>query len=87
MGEEASEINPEQSTLVSVVAGSAEETVLAAGTEDGRVWLAELQSTSIDWLKREKGAPITALAVSDSSQRVLFGDEDGFVYIFDSEEE
>ncbi len=85
MGEEASEINPETSTMVSAVAGAVEEPILAAGLEDGRVWLAELQSTAIEWIKREKGAAISALALSDSSQRILFGDEDGFVYIYEAE--
>ncbi len=87
MGEEASEINQEESTVVSVVAGGVEDPLLAAGTEDGRVWLAELQSTHIAWLKQEKGAPITALAISAASTRVIFGDEDGFVYIFDGIED
>lgn len=85
MGEEASEINPQETTLVSVVAGSPNDTLLAAGTEDGRVWLAELQSTGIDWVKAEKGAPITALALSGEANRLLIGDEDGFVYIFEAE--
>lgn len=85
MGQEASEINYEDSTKVSVVAGAAEETLLAAGTEDGRVWLGELQSTGIDWIKREKGAAITALAISGEANRLVFGDEDGFVYIYEQE--
>ena len=85
MGEEASEINPQEATLVSVVAGAPQDTLLAAGTEDGRVWLAELQSTGIDWVKAEKGAPITALALSNEANRLLIGDEDGYVYIFEAE--
>ena len=85
MGEEASEINPLEGAMVSVVAGAAEETLLTAGTEDGRVWLAELQSTHVEWIKREKGAAITALAISGEANRILFGDEDGVVYIFESE--
>ncbi|ESQ81109.1 WD40 repeat domain-containing protein [Asticcacaulis sp. YBE204] len=85
MGEEASEINAEESTMVTVVAGSVEDTLLAAGTEDGRVWLAELQSTGIDWIKREKGAAITALSVSGEANRLIFGDEDGNVYIYEAE--
>jgi len=85
MGEEASEINPLEGTFVSVVAGAAADTVLAAGTEDGRVWLAELQSTEVEWIKREKGAGVTALAVSNAADRILFGDEDGMVYIFEQE--
>ena len=84
MGEEASEINPQEATLVSVVAGAPQDTLLAAGTEDGRVWLAELQSTGIDWVKAEKGAPITALALSNEANRLLIGDEDGYVYIFEA---
>lgn len=87
MGEEASEINPLEGTMVSTVVGALEETLLAAGTEDGRVWLAELQSTHVEWIKREKGAAITALAVSGEANRILFGDEDGVVYIFESEVE
>ena len=83
MGEDASEINPLEGSLVSVVAGAAEETLLTAGTEDGQVWLAELQSTNVEWIKREKGAAITALAVSGEANRILFGDEDGTVYIFE----
>ncbi|MDV6331641.1 WD40 repeat domain-containing protein [Asticcacaulis sp. 201] len=87
MGEEASEINPQDGTMVSVVAGAPEDTILSAGTEDGRVWLAELQSTHVEWIKREKGAAITALAMSGEANRLVFGDEDGFVYIFQTEAE
>ncbi|ESQ85806.1 hypothetical protein AEAC466_01115 [Asticcacaulis sp. AC466] len=87
MGEEASEINPQEGTMVSVVAGAPEDTILSAGTEDGRVWLAELQSTHVEWIKREKGAAITALAMSGEANRLVFGDEDGFVYIFQTEAE
>jgi WD40 repeat protein len=83
MGEEASEINPESSTMVSVVAGVADDTVLAAGTEDGRVWLAELQSTAVEWIKAEKGSPITTLSLSGEGSRILFGDEDGVIYIYE----
>lgn len=85
MGEEASEINAEESTMVSVVAGAPEETLLAAGLEDGRVWLAELQSTGIDWVRREKGAPITALAIANEANRLIFGDEDGNLWVFEAE--
>ncbi len=85
MGEEASEINPDPSTMVSVVAGASDETILAGGTEDGRVWLAELQSTHVDWIKRDKGAAITAMAIAGEANRIVFGDEDGFVYIYQGE--
>ena len=87
MGENASEINPEEATMVTVCAGAPDDTVLAAGTEDGRVWLAELQSTGVEWLKAEKGAPISAIAVSSDTTRVVFGDEEGMVYIYQVEAE
>ncbi len=85
MGEEASEINPDPSTMVSVVTGADDGTLMAAGTEDGRVWMAELQANDVAWIKREKGSPITALAIDGAGQRLLFGDEDGFVYTYQSE--
>ena len=87
MGENASEINPEETTMVTVCAGAPDDTVLAAGTEDGRVWLAELQSTGVEWVKAEKGSPITAIGVSSDTTRVVFGDEDGMVYIYQVEQE
>jgi len=85
MGEEASEINAEESTMVSVVAGAPEDTLLAAGLEDGRVWLAELTSTGIEWIRREKGASITALAISGEANRLIFGDEDGNLWVYEAE--
>jgi WD40 repeat protein len=85
MGEEASEINAVEDSMVSVVSGAAEDTLLAAGLEDGRVWLAELQTEGIDWIKPEKGATITALSLSNEANRIIFGDEDGNVYIFEAE--
>src|SRR5690606_29802131 len=84
MGEQASEINPEESSVVTVVSGAPNDTILAAGLEDGRVWLGELKSTGVEWVKREKGAPITALCVSPDAHRLLIGDEDGNVYIFEA---
>ena len=83
MGEEASEINPQDGAFVTVVSGAPEETLLAAGLDDGRVWLAELQSTHVDWIKRDKGPAITALALSGGAHRIVFGDEEGFVYIYE----
>ncbi|MFT3996335.1 MAG: WD40 repeat domain-containing protein [Asticcacaulis sp.] len=84
MGEEASEINAVEATMVSVVAGAPEDTLLAAGLEDGRVWLAELTSTGIEWIRNEKGAPITALAISGEANRLIFGDEDGNLWVYEA---
>ncbi|ESQ92713.1 hypothetical protein ABAC460_02470 [Asticcacaulis sp. AC460] len=86
MGEEASEINPQEGAMVTVVSGAAEDPLLAAGLDDGRVWIAELQSTGIDWVKAEKGGAITALSMSNEANRLVFGDEDGFVYIYEGSE-
>lgn len=77
MGKEASEIGFEESTLVARVAGSPAEPVLAAGLEDGRVWTADLRGGRVDFLKAEKGPPITALAMSADARRLAWGDEDG----------
>lgn len=85
MGEEASEINPQDAALVCVVAGASEHPLLSAGLNDGRVWLADLQSTNIDWIKAEKGAEITAISLSQEATRLIFGDEDGYVYIYEQE--
>lgn len=84
MGENASEIAAEDSAFVTIVAGAAEDTVLAGGLDDGRVWLAELKSTAQEWIKREKGSPISALDLSPEANRVLIGDEDGSVYIYEA---
>lgn len=83
MGKEASEIGFEESTLVARVAGSPAEPVLAAGLEDGRVWTADLRGGRVDFLKAEKGPPITALAMSDDARRLAWGDEDGGAGVVD----
>lgn len=84
MGEEASEINPQDGALVSAVTGSSEVTILAAGLNDGRVWLTDVASSGIEWVKAEKGAEITAIGLSEAAGRLIFGDEDGSVYIFEA---
>lgn len=85
MGEQASEINADPAALVVKVAGAPEHPLLAAGLDDGRVWLADLASEGVEWVKREKGSPITALCLNSTADRLLIGDEDGFVYIFEAE--
>lgn len=84
MGENASEIAADESSLVTVVSGAAEDTILSAGLDDGRVWLAELKSTAQEWIKREKGPAISALSMSGEANRILIGDEDGSVYIYEA---
>jgi WD40 repeat protein len=77
MGKEASEIGVDESTLVTRVAGAPDRTVLAAGLEDGRVWACDLVSRRLEPIKAEKGAAISALAVSDDASRLAWGDEEG----------
>ena len=73
MGKQAMEIGFDDAALVTRVAGEGQ--VLAAGLDDGRVWVCDLESQALSPLKAEIGAPITALAVA--SGRVAWGDETG----------
>jgi len=79
MGKEAAEIGFDQGSLVTRVAAAPELTVMAAGTDDGRVWACDLTSRQIVNIKDEKGAPISALAVTAGGDRLAYGDEDGNV--------
>lgn len=77
MGREATEIGFDESSLVGLVAASAGHGVLAAGLNDGRVWKADPAGRGLDFIKAEKGAGITALAMSDDARRLAWADEDG----------
>ena len=76
MGQQAAEIGHRDGTLVTRVAGAPDKLVLVAGTTDGRVWAAELNTTRQTTM-REGGAAISALAVSPKGDRAAWGDEDG----------
>ncbi len=77
MGKEAAEIGYDQNALVVRVAATPKLSLLAAGLDDGRVWVADLKSGKMDTLKAEKGAAISALAITADGGRVAWGDEDG----------
>lgn len=77
MGKEAAEIGFDASTLVVQVAATPAGRRVAAGLEDGRVWICDLENQQIEMLKAEKGSSITALAISADGRRVAWGDEDG----------
>jgi WD40 repeat protein len=83
MGKEAAEIGFDESALVARVAGPPDGTVLAAGLDDGRVWACDLTSRRVETLKAEKGAAITALAVSADGARLAWGDEEGHAGVID----
>ncbi|MEG1451990.1 WD40 repeat domain-containing protein [Brevundimonas sp.] len=77
MGREATEIGYDESTLIAQVAASNTQGRLVAGLEDGRVWWADPAGRGLDFIKQDKGAPITALAMSHGGARIAWADEDG----------
>jgi WD40 repeat protein len=77
MGREANEIGFDEGSLVVMVASQPKHGLLAAGLNDGRVWLADPAGQGLNFLKAERGAPITALAMSPDATRVAWADEDG----------
>lgn len=84
MGREATEIGFDEGSLVTLVASSPKQGVLAAGLNDGRVWLADPAGRGLNFLKAEKGPPITALAMSADAGRVAWADEDGQAGVSDA---
>jgi WD40 repeat protein len=83
MGKEAAEIGVDAATQVARVAAAPDLTLMAAGLEDGRVWACDLTSRRIETIKAEKGAAITALALTPRGDRLAWGDEDGGVGVVD----
>jgi len=77
MGQSAIEIGAQPGALSTRVAGAPQTTILTAGYDDGRVWVADLKATGVHWAKAEKGAAISALAMSPDGSRIAWGDEDG----------
>ncbi|MCC7267906.1 MAG: WD40 repeat domain-containing protein [Caulobacteraceae bacterium] len=77
MGKEAAEIGFDQAATVARVAATPDAGVLAAGLDDGRVWACEVKSGRLHPVKSEKGAAITALALTPKGDRLAWGDEDG----------
>lgn len=77
MGKAATEVGFDQAALVTRVAGTAKRDILAAGLDDGRVWVCSLAAERTEFLRADKGAPITALAISEDGRKVAWGDEHG----------
>ena len=77
MGREATEIGFDEGSLVALVAATPKSGLLAAGLNDGRVWLADPAGQGLNFLKAEKGAAVCALAMSADARRVAWADEDG----------
>ena len=76
MGKQATQIGFDAAATVVRVAGSQNDTLLAAGLDDGRVWACSLAAEKIELIKAQKGPPITALAVL-GRDRLAWGDEAG----------
>jgi len=77
MGREAAEIGADDNALVTRVAAAADGHRVVAGLDDGRVWSADLTGRGVSPLKAERGAAITALAVSLDGRYAAWGDEGG----------
>ena len=77
MGKQAAEIGFDESAMVVRVAGMPGGQMVAAGLDDGRVWVCDLAAQGITPLKAEKGTAITALTMTADGKRVAWGDEDG----------
>jgi len=77
LGKQAAEIGYDQASMVVRVAATPAGNRVAAGLDDGRVWVCDLTNQKIDMLKAEKGAAISALSMTADGKRVAWGDEDG----------
>ena len=77
MGKQAAEVGYDEAATVVRVAGAPALNWIAAGLDDGRVWACDLAGQKITPLKAEKGAPVTALAMTPDARRVAWGCEDG----------
>jgi len=77
LGKEAAEIGFDESALVTRVAAAPDKSLLAAGLDDGRVWVCDVATSRMETIKAEKGPAISALAVSPKGDRVAWGDEEG----------
>ena len=77
MGKQAAEVGFDEAAMVVRVAGAPASSWMAAGLDDGRVWACDLGGQKLTPLKAQKGAAITALAITPDARRVAWGDEDG----------
>jgi WD40 repeat protein len=82
MGKQAAEVGYDEAALVVRVAGAPSSSWIAAGLDDGRVWACDLTGQKVFPLKSEKGAPISALAITPDAKRAAWGDEEGNAGVF-----
>jgi WD40 repeat protein len=77
MGKQAAEVGYDEAAMVVHVAAAPQLGLVAAGLDDGRVWACDLSGQAITPLKADKGAPVSALAMSPDGRQVAWGCEDG----------
>jgi WD40 repeat protein len=77
MGREATEIGFDESSLVNLVSARTAHGLVAAGLNDGRVWVAHPAAQGLNFIKAEKGAGIVALSLNPEADKVAWADEDG----------
>ena len=83
LGKQAAEIGFDQSAMVTRVAATPLSNRIAAGLDDGRVWICDLTDQKIDMIKSEKGSAISALCLTSDGKRLAWGDEDGGAGVVD----
>ncbi len=82
MGKEAAEIGLSPSgAKTTCVAATPALSVMAAGFDDGTLWVANLKTGKLEKLKADKGPPITALAITADASAIAFGDESGGAWV------
>ena len=77
MGREATEIGYDEGSLVNLVSARSGHGLVAAGLNDGRVWVAHPAGQGLNFVKAERGPPIVALSLSPDADKVAWADEDG----------
>lgn len=75
MGKQAMELGYDQTAMVTRVAGDPATSVFCAGLDDGRVWVCDLENQAVTPVKSERGAPISALAMTRAD--IAWGDDAG----------
>lgn len=77
MGKQAAEVGFEDGAVVTLVAAAPNASIVAAGLDDGRVWVMDITAGKRDFVRADKGDAVSALAVSADAKRVAWGCEDG----------
>ena len=83
LGKQAAEIGYDESAMVIRIAATPNSNRVAAGLDDGRVWVCDLTDQKIQPVKADKGEPISALAISADGKRLAWGDEGGAAAVVD----